>query len=206
MAQIEIENVICSHCGKESKQYILLSDNYPSEIGLDSRPSKEERANFEYDVQMCPHCHYCSDDISIGGEIELGAEYIRINEANIDALSKRLILAYKVKFAKKEYDAAFQLLLQATWILEDNKNPLYNKMLSLLINQLEASIKRERNLDYELVLIDLLRRTGNLQRAESYINTIGILDDEDVNALVAYQLKLIKKGDTAHHLMEEIYD
>lgn len=205
MAQIEIESVICSHCKKESKQYVLLSDNYSSERGLDTRPSEKARASFEYDVQMCPHCFYCNEDISMGGEIELGADYMSIvNDTRIDNLSKKLLLAYKVKFAEKRYGEALQLLLEATWILEDNKNPFYNKMMALLISQLEISVQKERDVDYEVVLIDLLRRAGSFDKALKYIDQIRSFDIEIVERFANYEAKLIKNGDTSHHLMEEL--
>ena len=207
MAQIEMEKVVCSHCKKESEQYILLSDNYPSEIGLDSRPSKKARASFEYDVQMCPHCFYCNEDISVGGDIELGADYMSIaNLEKLDNLSKKLILAYKVKFAEKKYSEALQLLLEATWILEDNQSRFYDQIMALLINQLENSIKRKRDLDYELVLIDLLRRKGSFDKARQYAAQIKSFNAEIVEPFVRYEEKLIEKGDTSHHLMEEMYD
>lgn len=205
MAQIEKEKVICSHCKNESEQYILLSDSYNSELGLDSRPSKKERANFEYDVQLCPHCFYCNEEISAKCEVELGQDYIDIaKETRIDNLSKKLLLAYKIKFAEKKYNEALQLLLEATWILEDNKSPFYSKMMALLIKQLEICVQQERNLDYELVLVDLLRRTGNFEKALRYNENIRSFNEEIVASFSNYEAKLIKNGDTSHHLLEEI--
>jgi len=205
MARIKEKQVVCSHCKKESKQHILLSDNYPNETGLDSRPSKKAREGFTYDVQMCPHCFYCNEDISEGGDIELGADYMSIaRDTRIDDLSKKLLLAYKVKFAEKSYSEALQLLLQATWILEDNNNPFYGKMTALLISQLEICVQQKRDIDYEIVLIDLLRRTGSFEKAQKYVDRIRSFDMEIVQPFADFEARLIKDGDTSHHLMEEI--
>ena len=201
-----METVLCSHCKKKSEQYVLLSNNYSNERGLDSRPSKKAREDFRYDVQMCPHCFYCNDDISVGGEINLGNDYMAIAKDNrIDEVSKKLLLAYKVRFAEKNYNEALQLLLEATWTLEDNNSLFYSEIFALLIKQLEAMVRIERDMDYEIVLIDLLRRSGSFDKALEYIDQIRSFDEEIIVALANYEEKLVKNGDTAHHLMEEIY-
>ena len=205
MAVVRNKEKVCAKCGKGSEQLELLGASYSSECGLDTRPSIETRKDFAYDVQICPHCGYSYVDISEQYDQPLSKEYLSIQkDENIDPTSKKLLLSYIVAFNKREYDLAFELLLKASWTLEDSGDPFYRNVMEMLSAQLEQYLKQNPDADTEIVLIDIQRRLGHFESAKEHIKSIGVTENDTANKLLAHQTCLINQADTLHHFMTEV--
>ena len=60
------DSVTCYVCGEVSEHTSSLSVSVYGHSDLDSRPSETLRSFLYYQIQRCPSCGYCSNDISKG--------------------------------------------------------------------------------------------------------------------------------------------
>ena len=56
----------CAVCGAPSTQTVVSSASAFGASDLDTRPPEMVRSGLRYEVQECPSCGYCSENIAIG--------------------------------------------------------------------------------------------------------------------------------------------
>ena len=208
MAKIKLKKITCAHCGKESEQYVVLSSCSFGAMDLDTRPAAPARFNLQYEVQECPHCHYCNYEIAKEDidDKDFSPNYLEVlSDTSIAGTVKKFVLAAQLYKEKSDYLQAGILYLKASWACDDNNDSdLSVEYRKLASESLKQHVDFTDDGDAAMVLVDVLRRCGQFVEAQELIKRIGQTGDETLDALLQYQENLIRNKDTSCHNMEEI--
>lgn len=181
--KMELKDIKCAMCEKESEQTILISNTVLGEPDLDLRPAGS-MASPAAKIQECPYCHYSSFDITDFIEerfkktlnpLELWntdeqIQSIIDNEPEDDARKLRLVAQQYYNIL--DYVNAQKYLIQAFWAssLKDHKNQYLQDALSIYeYTELENDIKKY------IQLSDLNRQYGDLKSAKNLLDTAKAL-------------------------------
>lgn len=210
MAKIIKEKRICAHCGQKSEQDVLLSCSCIGNIDLDTRPSYTGRNNIQYEIQECPHCHFCSphiDDIDRNIN-EFSGEYLHlVQNTEISTLAKRFLLAAVLGEQSGDFYLAGMLYLKAAWVFDDINDIEYMKVArKKAAENLRIHIERTSDGDSAIMLVDILRRIEDFEKALIIIEKIGDAENELINSILDFQRKLIADKDTSCHTLGEMAD
>lgn len=203
--KLEEVNVRCAHCGKESRQKFIFSSSSFGAMDLDTRPAPPARKFLSLEIQRCPHCGYCAPDISEGENIRLSPAYeVFAERGGMDGTGKNFLLAAMLCSEQGKEPEAGIFCLKAAWAFDDaadtaNAAAAREKAAEHLLRYVDA----EEDGDIAIVLVDVYRRAGMFSEAEGMIGRIGDTGDEDMNAVLAYQRRLIRAKDVSRHTVEE---
>ncbi len=208
MSKIISTKIICAHCGRESEHYILLSSSSFGAMDLDTRPAAPARHNLQYEVQECPHCHYCNDNIG-NSEIKgksLPSDYLELaNNDLIDGSVKKFLLSAKLQEEEFNYLRAGISYLKAAWTCDDNGDAssavAYRKASAKCLLE---HVNNTDDGDIAVMLVDVMRRSWQFKEALALIDRIGQTGDETLDSLLSYQCSLINNKDVSCHNMEEV--
>ena len=212
MTRLEPVTVTCAICGREHKFNVMLSTNAFGPTDFDMRPPPMKRYTFGYEIQMCKGCSYANYDISdkppfFKKSILKSPEYLSIsNDAEIGDTAKAFMLSAIIHNNQKNYRSAGFLFLKAAWVFDDSRKPdmaIYARRKSY--ECLSGEIKRTKNTDLEVMMVDILRRTGDFIGASKIAHSLlerGV--DGLKAAILRRELTLCFKGDTACHNTSEI--
>lgn len=200
----------CAVCTKTSPQRMLASTSVWGQPDLDLRPSQMQRSSMFAWLDECPHCGYVAADI----EKELEAspdmlkseEYLTCNGNEFKSdLSKRFFRRYLISKAEKNYNSEFYSLLHCAWTCDDADDKLAVKMRRLALESIEkidAESDDEKS-NLKLIRADLLRRSLQF---DELVREFGDMSfgNEIMDKVIAFQLELAAKGDSACYTLEDI--
>lgn len=208
MAKLSKEIIKCAFCGKESEHEVFLSSSSFGGMDLDTRPTQFGRDNFNYEIQECPHCHYCNYRIDEADAVphNFASDYLSLaHDTGIPALAKRYLLAASLQNDCAEHYKAGEMYLKAAWAFDDvadNENA--NEARKNAAICLKKHIEMTGDGDAAIMLVDILRRSGQFDESLSWIDEIGDTEDELLNAVLAFEKNACSEGDSSCHTMEEV--
>lgn len=179
MTTFREESRICVLCGKSSTQTILTSTNTFGPSDLDSRPPEMARSTINMWIQRCPSCYYCAPDISEApekaGETVKSSEYRKqFRNSSYPKLANRFLCYALVAEAASDYINAGWASLHAAWVCDDSSNidgikGCRQKAATLFLTGKENKQRFMKSKgEEELLIVDLLRRCGEFQRALTF--------------------------------------
>lgn len=184
---------------------------------LDSRPAPTVRDNLPHQIQNCPNCGYVAPEIA--EEIENKGE-IRdlistntykgiLENPNKPILANLFICASIINRKNNNLEELFWHLLKAAWVCDDagddvNAASLRKSAITITLEMNKAKINFNEPETEIAIITDLYRRTAEFEKAKQTIEeNINSIQDERINQILNYQLKLIEKKDVACHSIEE---
>lgn len=209
MAKIKSEKKVCAHCGKESEQSVVYSSSSFGSMDLDTRPPMS-KMTLQYEVQECPHCHFCNSTIEDATCIpkSFSLEYKSLLKNNaVSKIAKKFLLAALLKVEIGDNLRAGENYLKAAWVFDDEKN--YEAALSArkeAARYFRKHIDATDDGDVAIILVDVLRRAGDFNDAIELISLIGDTEDELLNNILVFEKSLINKKDISCHNMGEIVE
>lgn len=209
--QIKEITVTCACCGKQSAQKLITDCAALGYMDLDTRPPEERRSAIEHEVQECPECHYCSEDISaplkgiaqgdVGSAAYLG---ILSDDGNDPIVKKFLLSGYLYQKAGDSRRAGLQLM-RVAWHCDDlGDTSAANDAREVAISFLKEANDKEFNAATALIIADMYRRIGKFWDATTELNIASNQTSDPLLAsITGYEKRLIVLHDTAAHNIGE---
>ena len=205
----------CGICGFESEYTGIGSTNRFGSADLDTRPPEMERSTIFAWVQRCPECGYCNNDVSKSPagakEVMGGKEYQdQLNDSAYPVLANSFLCDAIICREAGNYAHATWGLIRAAWACDDAGKPEQAStcrekaadMLALAQQHGQKVCSDARA--HAAMLVDLLRRSGQAERAKQILATKPQGTDGDVIDLVmSYQGALIARNDVSCHTIAE---
>lgn len=207
MAKIKLITVKCAHCGKESEQTTVYSSSSFGSMDLDTRPPMSD-ITLQYEVQECPHCHFCNNTIADATNIpeSFSPEYDALSKDNIiSKTAKKFLLAAMLRAQIGDKLKAGEYYLKAAWVFDDeNAQEAAKDARKNAAIYFREHVDATDDGDVAIMLVDVLRRAGDFKAAADLIGLIGDTEDELLNNILSFEKSLISRNDTACHNMGEI--
>ena len=114
----------CAVCGGSSEHYALGSTSTFGAPDLDLRPPPLERDTLQHQIQCCPHCGYCADDIAeapeVASELVATAEYqTDLKRESFPELTRHFLCASRVLRAAGQIAESGWMALKGAWAADD---------------------------------------------------------------------------------------
>jgi len=208
---------VCHVCGKEN---VFNRERQTGEMSwpdLDTRPSGKQRESLQFWIQCCARCGYCAEDISeyvpgAAGIVQSEPYKTLRNSDQYPELAKRFLCAALVHERCGHVPQAAWSTIHAAWVCDDAGNDegakALRKRAAELVRQFTSPAEdpADKLLD-DLVLVDLLRRSGQFEDAHKINQLLETKAAGPVTRqLLAYEEQLIMKEDTGPHSMGEAVD
>jgi hypothetical protein len=214
----------CLVCGNVSDHGVIMSTNSFGAADLDCRPPEMKRSTIKYSVHRCPQCGYCSWDISeekekISDIIDIvhSEEYQKqLNNIDFPDKANEFLCRSILEEKAGNCDSAFFNALHAAWICDDKGNneaaiSCRNKAVSTSLSRIipGKDIIDDEEKSQNLIIIDLLRRTGRFRDALDYIDSFREKNNyEQYNdfqkKIISLQKSLVEVKDDKIHKMSEV--
>lgn len=194
---------ICSVCGEESTQTVIMSTNtLGGSPDLDLRPPEMMRSTMGWWIQRCPHCGYVADDLTdLSTVTRQWLEHEAYTSCNGHSfkseLAEMFYKSYLIHTADGNAEKAFFAALHGAWACDDEgaaEEAIHCRECALA--ELEKLIAAQMHLETCLVVkTDLLRRTGQFDRliaeytGKRFWNTL-------IDRVVEFQIEKAKQKDT----------
>lgn len=210
------EELECYVCGKTSTQTSVGSTNVFGSPDLDGRPPEMQRSTMGAWVQRCPSCGYCSADISEGKPgtrelVESDSYKNQLGDPGYPKLANMFLCFSILEEGAGNIVSVVQLQINASWACDDagagsSARECRLKAAAFLEQVRDSGMKMhpdEPGLD-EAILVDLLRRAGQHEKARSrcrealeqgYTDTVG--------GVLEFENELITQQDVAPHTIAE---
>ncbi len=217
MTSLYDEDVVCGVCGESSKQKVIGSTNtFGGSPDLDTRPPEMARSTIYYEIQRCPSCGYCSDEIS---ECLPDAETIIasdgyhniLNNENLPNSASEFMAFSYLQQQCGEFAGAAWSAISAAWICDDYENEQESRRCRIqglsMIKNAEANSQEfaEEPGAAQAVTIDIMRRAGMFEGAMKLAKKSlqagdmpGIIKD-----VIKFEMELIGSKDTGLHTVAE---
>lgn len=212
ISPIEVE---CAVCGETSEHREIMSTSASGSPDLDTRPPQMERSTIYYWIQHCPTCHYCSTNISECDsrtrELVKSAEYQSVAQSSGIPINAAAFMAvsYINEQMGKLTEAAWRAI-HAAWICDDRSFAESAKSCRIqAIELIERASKNDRVLSCDtgtndITMIDLLRRTGQFEKALESVEKAKTENSEDIILrILRFQETLIEQRDMQAHTVDE---
>ncbi|MBO5334415.1 MAG: DUF2225 domain-containing protein [Clostridia bacterium] len=201
--------VKCSFCQKESQQTALLSCSAFGAMDLDTRPAPMARYALAYEVQECPHCHYCNVAIDqrVAESFSFSSDYQAIlHNESMAELPKRYYLTAILQEEYGDLAEAGMGYLRAAWCYDDESGmeEAANEARRHAARCFSQYVFEEEDGQAALILLDIFRRIGEREEALGLIDWIGETCKEMVDAIIRFQKRMIENGDRAAHTIDEV--
>lgn len=217
MTTVFREKFRCSLCGKKTEYACISSTNtFGGSPDLDTRPPKSKRKTIFTWVQRCPKCGYCAYDISItrpGAQaIIIGQGYKdQLNDPAYPILAASFLCKAILERESKDFAAATWALIHAAWVCDDSDQAeeamaCRRKAADMLLIAEEHN-QRVAKPDgvSTVVLVDLLRRSGQFEQARKTIEARRSISAEDIVAqILDFETDLLNRNDIACHTIAEL--
>lgn len=210
------EKVRCSVCGAKKKYTGIGSTNLFGSADLDTRPPEMERSTISYWVQRCPKCGYCSSDVSKACPEALtivnAKEYKdQLNNPTYPELANSFLCRAMVDRESGDFAAATWTLIRAAWACDDSGHldqaKACRQKAEEMLGIAEANgqkVARQEEASTAL-LVDLLRRSGQIEQARKVIAARrGGITDDIIARVLDLQAVLIDKNDLSCHTIIEV--
>jgi len=170
-------------------------------------------------VEVCPSCGYCAIDSSkkIGKAEKLvrSDHYKRqFNNPNFPELANAFLCSAMIQESVNDYAKAGLSCIYAAWACDDEgfETAARDCRKKAIVLLQKARKNKQRFLDKgseeeELLIIDLLRRSGQFERAlELCDKTSKKNPKKRVLDILKFQKQLIEKSDTKCHNLSEVFE
>lgn len=208
--------VRCSVCGAESEFTVITSTNTHGAPDLDARPPEMARSTMFTWVQRCPDCGYCASEVSAvhsgAQEVVNSKEYRdQLNDPAYPELANSFLCMAIVDCESGDFPTAAWALIHAAWACDDSDSPdqamaCRRKAADTLRIAEDHGLRvAGREGDSAAILVDLLRRSGQMEEARKVIAAQRGRGAEDIIARVLnFQSSLFDKNDLCGHTLAEI--
>lgn len=206
-------DIECGCCHESSEQDVLMSTNEMYGPDLDLRPGEDMRSTMNTWLQLCPYCGYCAMDISVtpadAGIYKSPAYQAALKAADYPKLARRF-LAHAIANESSDPLAAAQSYLHTAWLCDDARKSApaieSRRRAAELFILGEQSADNEQKLNNAVVLVDIYRRCGQFQEAETKCTAILAIQEVTgvMRDVLKYQQRLIEARDTNAHSIEDL--
>jgi hypothetical protein len=207
----------CSVCGARNEYTGIGSTGTFGPQDLDTRPSERKRSTIVAWVQRCPDCGYCAVDLSEAccpeaREIVNSREYKeRLNDPTYPELANSFLCKAIIDRKSGALAAATLSLMWAAWFCDDSGHldqarvcrQKAAEMLVIAEDDGQQVFKREGA--NTAILVDLLRRSGQIEEARKAIAARrGGITEEVIVRILDFQATLLDKNDVSCHTIAEV--
>lgn len=209
------EIVQCSVCGAKNEYVGISSTNTMGSQDLDTRPPEMERSTISTWVQRCPNCGYCAysvDRISPGARDVMNmTEYKQqLNDPMYSKLANSFLCLAIIYRESKNFPGATLALLRAAWTCDDSGDVDQARMCRrkaaemLVIMEENGQRLSKQEHTTTIILVDLLRRSGQMEQAQKVIAARrGRVNEDIIARILDFHTTLINKNDMTCHTVEE---
>lgn len=203
------EKIMCSICSKESEYKVLVSTNSFGSPDLDTRFPEMKRSTMFAWVNRCPHCGYCSADISVSSAEDRtvvdSEEYqIQLRDDSFCEMANTFLCKAMIAEKENQYSDAAWSVICAAWSCDDEAG--YEDAAKLCrikaYELIGIALKKKQNLaDREdvdiIIMVDLLRRSNRFEMASEIIAAHkDKTTDQNISRILAFQEKLVAEEDS----------
>jgi hypothetical protein len=215
MTTMRQENFTCFVCGQEAEFWRLGSTNTLALPDLDTRPAEMMRSTLSTQVQRCPQCGYCaalvSDQNDQAASLVASTKYQdQLKNDQYPELANAFLCQALIEQDRNNLVATTWALIHAAWACDDTHGDLQaadcrKQAAELLVKaELKSTPIAECNGIGSAILVDLLRRSGQFDRAKSEIEARwNAISDFTVRDILILQMELIEEKDTRCHTVKE---
>lgn len=200
----------CAVCTKTSPQRALTSTSTWGYPDLDLRPSEMQRSSMFAWLDECPHCGYVAPDIE--NELDASCEILKSDEYLTcggyefkSDLARRFFRRFLISQAEGNFRSRFFSLLHCAWICDDAGDGLAVEMrkLALMFIDEVGAVNDDEKDNLKLIKADLLRRSLQFDELIREFRDVTF-EDNLKNDVIAFQLALAAKKDSACYTIEDI--
>jgi pentatricopeptide repeat protein len=215
------QDMTCAICGETNQFPVMASTSSSGYSDLDTRPAPVQRYSMWLWIRRCPNCGYCSSDIESAPDVDVVKEIIesddyvaQLNNENYPELANSFLCQSIIEEELGESNSAAGSALYAAWVCDDEEGfgdqavECRLKAIGLFEQTIENDSENIVPETVNCILIDLLRRVGEFDRARELCNQMledGV-SEKIIEGILKYQLGLIDAEDTSAHSMGEIPD
>lgn len=207
---------ICFVCGNSSPQEEPLIPEDLQDFDLDSGPPRNQRSSLQTWVHVCPHCGYAADVLSkplAGAEDMVGrpAYQRQLKKNDLPYRANAFLCATMLLENAGMMSHAASACMHAAWVCDDAQahlQALQCRMKAVHLTRMAIQLVEEQHepepvMD-EVVLVDLLRRTGQFTKAKEAIAYVQHRDVGPVTQQVlAHEQEWVDEKDAAQHTIAE---
>ncbi|HLG08711.1 MAG TPA: hypothetical protein VI409_08610 [Gaiellaceae bacterium] len=213
--------VRCALCGADSAQHVLASTTTFGPPDLDLRPQGPARWALQFEVQQCPRCGYCADQIGQrtprAGRTVASLMYRDVLEsARMPLLARQFFCAALVAETAERRDAAASHFVDAAWACDDagaveQARICRQRAAEMLASAIEWGDVPTESPVARGVLADLWRRAGRYDEALAACEAgEATLDPDDepqgqTGTVLAFIRELAEAGDDEPHNVAEAF-
>lgn len=182
---------------------------------LDTRPPEMKRSTIFAWVQRCPDCGYCASDVSVSrpgvDAVVNSPDYKdQLNNPTYPELANSFLCKAILDRASLSLSEETWDFVHAAWACDDSQNHEQASECRRRAAEtfLIAEHCGEKVTDQEgattAILVDLLRRSGQFDRAKYIIESRrNLITNDIVRKILNFQYALIQRNDTYSHTVEE---
>lgn len=189
----EIEQKCCKCGHKNTVPFLTSTNTFGGSSDLDLRPPDDLRDTMMFWLEECEHCGYVNFDIEKDNGIDIN--YLKNkNYITCDAmvfksnLANRFYRYFKIMLELKNYEKAYDALLNVVWLCDDEKDFALAVKFRVWLDEIFENWKPadEKSLVRHA---DVLRRSGSFDEViKRYSNFSS--SEEIHNEIIQFQLKL----------------
>lgn len=211
------KTVTCANCQHQQVVNLIVSTSTFGSPDLDTRPPEMKRSTIHTWVQRCESCGYCSSNIEkpdphAQAVIKDQAYQVQLNHSGFPPLANAFRCMAILNQQAGDYAAATWSLIHSAWVCDDtNQEQQAEKCRLEAIQAFKKAQDHQQALmkepeEAKLVLVDLLRRSGQFEQAQTVLAThIPQTQNELIENILKFQQTLLEKRDTAQHTIEEAF-
>ena len=210
--------VRCALCGAASAQHVLASTSTFGPPDLDLRPNGPARWALQFQIQRCPRCGYCAENIgqrARGARRAVASIVYRdvLDNARMPELAREYFCAALVAEAAGLRDAASSHFLSAAWVCDDAEaveqaRICRDRAAEMLAAAIEWGDVPSENPVVHGVRADVLRRAGRYDEALAALDAASSSEDDEPTqaaTVLAYIRELAEAGDDDPHSVAEAF-
>jgi hypothetical protein len=217
MTTVTEKRVRCCLCSAENEFIGIGSTNAFGSSDLDTRPPEMARSTIWAWVQCCQECGYCASDVAAprpeAADVVSTKEYKRqLLDPTYPVWANSFLCKALIDSACREFSAATWALIHAAWVCDDSNRPdqavmCREKAAEMLAVAEEHGQQVAKPGGWSTcILVDLLRRSGRLDDAQSVIAARrDTITEDDIVRILDFQTALIEKNDILCHTAAEVF-
>jgi hypothetical protein len=209
--------VTCAACGTVTEFMEIGSTSVFGSPDLDLRPAPLARFNLSHQVQCCPECGYCAEDISepltaaAARELLSSEQYqAQLQNPSLPKLTNQFICLALLQEQEGDWEAAAWAYLQAAWACDDEENDTGACQCRLRAAQHFQQVLAAQESDpsqrgtWGAVLTDVLRRSRQFDSALAMSQQrLAETTDATIQAVLRYEQALIGRQDAGCHGLQD---
>jgi hypothetical protein len=212
------EEVTCAVCGSKQTVQEIGSTNAFGAMDLDTRPPEMRRSTMRLWVHECEECGYVAPELGAAADgaarIVASADYrAELGNASRTKLANQFVCRALLDVAAGDLVTAGWRRLHAAWACDDadlgEEARVQRRAALELFDRGRAQGSRAMKSVVggdELLLADIARRSGEFERAETYVAAGLALPEVPafLTKLLLYQRELVQARDTSRHTVAEV--